>query len=215
MKAIIFDMDGVIIDSEPIHFEIEKGLLEELGGVYSGEAQNSFVGTTDYIMWSTFKEQFNLEPSIDEIINMKKEKFIENVNRIPLIKHVKEFMSSLHEKGYLIALASSNNSCAVDEVIERFGLGKYLNFAISGEDVVNSKPHPEIFLKAAKRMKVNPSDCLVIEDAKNGVEAAKSAGMKCIGFNNPNSGNQDLSQADLIIDSYEDINLDTIKSLFS
>lgn len=214
MKAIIFDMDGVIIDSEPLHFELEVELLEELGGKISKEEYISFVGTTDYHMWSTFKEKFNLEPSVEEIVEMKKERFIENINRIELVENFQEFMLTLYNKGYPMALASSNNKKAVNAIVKKFSLDKYLKFFISGEEVIKGKPDPEIFLTVAEKMKIEPSDCLVIEDAKNGVRAAKAAGMKCIGFQNNNSNTQDLSEADLIVNSFNELDINILKNLF-
>ncbi|NLJ98185.1 MAG: HAD family hydrolase [Tissierellia bacterium] len=214
MKAIIFDMDGVIVDSEPLHFELERGLLEELGGHISPEEHNNFVGTTDYYMWSTFKKQFNIELSVEEMIHIKKERFIENIHKLELVDHFKELLLTLYNENYLLGLASSNNRKAVNMIVEKFDLDKYLQFIISGEEVTKGKPNPEIFLTAAKKMNVHPSQCLVIEDATNGVEAAKAAGMKCIGFQNPNSGNQDLSGADLVIDSLQNLTLEAMKELF-
>ena len=214
MKAIIFDMDGVIIDSEPLHFELEVELLGELGVKISKEEHGTFVGTTDYNMWSTFKDRFDLKLSVEEIIEIKKKRFIQNIDKIKLVDNFHEFILKLHKEEYLIGLASSNNRKIVDLIIERFKLGKYFKVSITGDDVSKGKPDPEIFLKAAQKMSVNPYDCLVIEDAANGVAAAKSAGMKCIGLKNPNSGNQDLSKADLVVNNFNELDLDIIKKLF-
>ncbi len=214
MKAIIFDMDGVIIDSEPLHFELERELLEEFGGKVSKEEHETFVGTTDYHMWDTFKNKFDLEPSIEEFIEMKKKKFVQNIHRVKLIENFHGFLVKVHEEGYAVALASSNNKKAVDSIIENFGLDKYFKVAISGEDVTNGKPNPEIFLKAANKINAEPYECLVIEDSTNGVIAAKAAGMKCVGLKNPSSGNQDLSKADLVIENFNELNIDTMKRLF-
>lgn len=213
MKAIIFDMDGVIIDSEPLHMKLERELLKEFGGKISKEEHDTFVGTTDYHMWSTFKDKFNLEPSVDELIKTKKERFIRNIHKVELVDNFYEFMLELYNEGYPLALASSNNRKNVDLIMERFDLDKYLKVSISGEEVVNSKPDPEIFLKAAKKLDVKPQNCLVIEDAIAGVLAAKSAGMKCIGLKNPNSGNQDLSKADLVVESFKELALEDIEKL--
>lgn len=214
MKAIIFDMDGVIIDSEPLHFEVERKLLEELGGVFDYDFHNTLVGTTDELMWSIFKEKFNLKLTIDEMMNLKKERFIKEIHRVPLVKGVEDLISTLYSAGYTLALASSNNRRSVDKIIETFNLYKYLKFSISGDDVKKGKPNPEIFLKAAEIADIAVGKCLVIEDAKNGVLAAKAAGMKCIGYKNPNSGNQDLSKADLIIDNYSKLDLEIFENLF-
>lgn len=89
-----------------------------------------------------------------------------------------------------------------------------MKFIISGEEVKRGKPDPEIFITTAKRIGVNPESCLVIEDAENGVKAAKAAGMKCIGYKNMDSGNQDLSEADLVINNFSELNLDILKGLW-
>ncbi|NLJ78027.1 MAG: HAD-IA family hydrolase [Tissierellia bacterium] len=214
MKAVIFDMDGVIVDSEPVHRELEIGLLEELGGRITPEEYEGFIGTTDHYMWSTFKRQFDIDLSVEEMVDIKKKRFIENIHRLRLVDHFRELLLMLYESDYQLGLASSNNNKAINTIVERFDLSRYFHFLISGEDVAKGKPDPEIFLKASKEMDIPPIHCLVIEDASNGAKAAKAAGMKCIGFQNPNSGNQDLSEADLIVDSLADITLAMMKNLF-
>lgn len=213
MKAVIFDMDGVIINSEPLHHKVEREIVEELGGKLSDEEVASFVGTTDYNMWSKIKKKFNLELSVEELIEMKKERFMKEIDEIQLVPNFIDFMLSLYKKGYLMAIASSNNRKIVDTIVNKFQLYKYMKFIISGEEVKRSKPDPEIFLTAAKKMNVTPSDCIVIEDATNGVKAAKAAGMKCIGLKNTDTGKQDLSEADLIIENFNELSLDTLKNL--
>lgn len=213
MKAVIFDMDGVIINSEPLHQKVEREIVEELGGKLSDDDVASFVGATDYSMWSKIKEKFNLELSVEKLIEIKKERFMKEIDEIQLVPNFMNFMLTLHKEGYLMAIASSNNRKVVDAIVNKFQLYKYMKFIISGEEVKRSKPDPEIFLTAAKKMNVTPSDCIVIEDATNGVKAAKAAGMKCIGLKNAYTGNQDLSEADLIIENFNELNLDTLKSL--
>lgn len=207
-------MDGVIIDSEPLHFEVEAKLLEELGGVFDLDYHNTLVGTNDVLMWSIFKEKFSLKDSLEDIIQMKKERFLNEIHRVPMVEGFENLISFLHNEGYVLGLASSNNRESVNKIISIFNLNKYLSFSVSGDEVKKGKPDPEIFLKAAEILKLPAKDCLVFEDAKNGIEAAKSAGMKCIAYRNPNSGPQDLSQADLIIDNYDEINLTVLKNLF-
>lgn len=214
MKAVIFDMDGVIIDSEPLHQRVEADLLKELGGEMTDDERESFVGTTDEHLWSWVKEKFKVDLSVEEMIQMKKERFIEEIHTVPLVDGVKELLENLKEEGYLIALASSNNRQAVDKIIEQFDLEKYLELAMSGEDVKKGKPNPEMFLKTAKAMQVKAKECLVIEDARNGVIAAKKAGMKCIAYDNPKSGKQDLSAADLILEDYDHFDLNQVENLF-
>lgn len=214
MKGVIFDMDGVIIDSEPLHKKLERELLEESGGDYSQINHGDFTGTTDARMWGVLKEQFNLELAVEELINLKRERFIANLHQIPLVEDVLDFMASLRNIGCKLGLASSNNERAVEAVKNEFGLAEYIDVFVNGEAVSKGKPHPEIFLTAAGQMGLKPEDCLVIEDSGNGVLAAKAAGMKCIGFQNKNSGDQDLSEADLIVGSYKDLTIEDMKNLF-
>ncbi len=208
MKGIIFDMDGVIIDSEPLHYEIEQNLLNKLGGKLSEKEHASFIGTTDYNMWSSLKKRFNLVPSVEEIIEMKKELFLGKIDSIQLIDGFYELMIQLHKHGYKLGLASSNNKKTVEAIVDKFKLNNYIKVISSGEDVSNGKPNPEIFLTTAKKMNLNPKDCIVIEDAENGVIAAKKAGMKCIALKGSNIGHQDLSSADIIIESFRELSID-------
>lgn len=214
MKAIIFDMDGVIVDSEPLHFKLEKDILKELGVNVDRKKHESFVGVTDYNMWTSFKKMFSIELSVDEIIEIKRNRFIENVHKLELIPTFMDFMDSVYGKGYKIALASSNNKKAVEEIVKTFDLERYFDFIINGEEVEKGKPDPEIFLTVANRLNLLPEECLVIEDSRNGVIAAKSANMKCIGLKSGGSGDQDLSQGDLVIQDFRGLSIDILKGLF-
>jgi len=169
---------------------------------------------TDYFMWQKLKEQYNLKPSVEEIVEMKKERFLKRINEVELTENFMNFMLTLYKEGYPMAIASSNNKKIVDAIVNRFGLDKYMKFIISGEEVKRGKPDPEIFITTAKRIGVDPESCLVIEDAENGVKAAKAAGMKCIGYKNMDSGKQDLSEADLVINNFSELNLDILKGLW-
>lgn len=214
MKGVIFDMDGVIIDSEPIHVKLERALLEEVGGDYSKINHDGFMGTTDAHLWSTLKKQFNIKLSVNELIYMKQERFIKNLDQVPLVNNVLNLMESLHGKGIKLGLASSNNEKAVEAVKNKYGLARYMGIFTNGEAVSKGKPDPEIFLSTAKYMNLEPENCIVIEDTRNGVLAAKAARMKCIGYQNKNSGDQDLSEADLIINNYENITIKDMIALF-
>lgn len=214
LKAIIFDMDGVVVDSESLHIRIEKELLEELGGKITPKEHMNFIGTTDQYMWSVLKEKFDLKPTVNEIITIKQKKFRNQIHNISLIPGFKDVLDILVQKKYLIALASSNNRSAINQILNHFNLEKHFQIVMSGDDVVHGKPNPTIFLKTAQRLNVSPMDCVVIEDSENGVRAAITAGMKAVGFNNENSFTQDLSKADLIINGYNEFNLDNINNLF-
>jgi len=198
-----------------VHIKLEKELLEEAGGDYSKINHGDFMGTTDAHMWSAFIKQFKIELSVEELINIKQERFMKDLDQIPLVDNVLDLMETLQNKGWKLGLASSNNEEAVEAVKNKYKLTKYIDVFTNGEAVSKGKPDPEIFLTTAGDMNLKPENCLVIEDTQNGVLAAKAAEMKCIGFQNKNSGAQDLSNADLIISKYENITIEDMKNLFN
>lgn len=208
MKAVIFDMDGVIIDSEPIHFEVDKQTFKDLGYNVSVEELGKYVGTTNEYMLTEIKKKYNINKSIEEIISYKVEMTKRKVmeSNLEPIEGIKELLSELKNKDIPTAIASSSPRDFIDVVVSKFKLKNYFKFIVSGEEVKRGKPAPDIYFETAKKLGINPRDCIVIEDSKNGVLAAKTAGMKCIGFQNANSGNQDLSKADIIVNSIKDVN---------
>ncbi|AWK51877.1 phosphatase [Clostridium beijerinckii] len=207
MKAVIFDMDGVIIDSEPIHFEVDMQTMKDLGCNISAKELEKYVGTTNEYMFADIKKNYNISKSIEEIINYKVEKTKQKIIQSDLepIEGIKELLSELKNKNIPTAIASSSPRSFIDVVVSKFKLQDYFKFIVSGEEVANGKPAPDVYIETAKKLGILPRDCTVIEDSKNGVLAAKAAGMRCIGFQNVNSGNQDLSMADNIVKSILEI----------
>ena len=212
-KCVIFDMDGVIIDSEPIHQECERRMFSLLGINISDEEHNTLIGATDETLWTTLGNLHHLPISITEAIQLKKKLYLEYLkseNNIQPLPYINELIADLYENGFRLAVASSSPHEQIDFILEKFKFKRYFHAVVSGEDVKEGKPHPEIFLKASDAVGVPPNLCVVIEDSYNGVTAAKKAGMLCIGFNNPNSGTQDLSKADILISSFKEFAINTI-----
>ncbi|WP_313562500.1 HAD family hydrolase [Ruminiclostridium cellobioparum] len=207
IKAFIFDMDGVIIDSEPLHFQTDKMVLRDLGHDIADGELSSFVGVTNPNMWAELIKRYKLDSTVEELLELqskyKNELF--GQGELQAISGIPELIDDLKGRGIYIGLASSSSREFIEMVLK--GLHIYHNFdvVISGEEVENSKPAPDIFLKAAEVLKVAPAECIVLEDSGNGVKAAKAAGMKCIAFKNPNSGNQDLTLADITVGTLENL----------
>lgn len=215
MKAVIFDMDGVIIDSEPIHFEVDMQTMREFGVNISKDELNKYVGTTNEYMLNDLINKYKIQKSIKEILEYKMELTIRRIKetKINAISGIPELLTSLKHNNIKTAIGSSSPKELIITVIEKFQLGKYFDCIVSGDEVKEGKPKPDIYLEVSKRIGVNPEECIVIEDSRNGVLAAKNAGMKCFGFRNVNSGNQDLSKADIIVDSIRNIDIEIIKVL--
>ncbi|MBT1280292.1 HAD family phosphatase [Thermoanaerobacter sp. CM-CNRG TB177] len=216
IKAVVFDMDGVIIDSEPIHIKLENELFKSLGLEISEEEHLTFVGASSYYMWRKIKERFNLPQSVEELVEKDRKMYLDHVLRtgeiIP-IEGITETVKKLFEKKYKLAVASSSPIDVIKLVVKKLAIDNCFEVLVSGDYVENSKPSPDIFLYTAAKLKVKPYECVVIEDSYNGVHGAKKAGMTVIGFKNPNSGNQDLSEADFIVDSLGEELLGIIEGL--
>jgi HAD superfamily hydrolase (TIGR01509 family) len=213
MKAVIFDMDGVIIDSEPLHVMADNEILKHSGITVPEGYFDRFAGWTLQSMWEEIRKDYHIDKSVEEIVELQlpfKLELLREGDYRP-IPGIVDLMEKIGEMGLPIAIASSSPVQFIDAVLEKLGLKKYVQFWVSGEEVSRSKPEPDIFLKVAEMLKVNPADCLVIEDSASGIIAAKRAGMKCIGYRNHNSGNQDLSEADIIVENINEIDLLDIK----
>jgi beta-phosphoglucomutase family hydrolase len=217
IKAVIFDMDGVIIDSEPAHVKLENEIFKEYGIFIDEEEHNSFVGTTSHYMWRTIKNKYKLSQSLEELVENDRNRYFQMLSMrdesINIIDGIHELIKELHRNGIKMAIASSSPMNVIETVVNNFQLNEYFDILVTGDYVQKSKPEPDIFLYASKKIGIKPYECVVIEDSKNGSIAAKKAGMKCIGFKNPNSGNQDLSCADLVIDSLLQVDYEKIKML--
>ena len=216
LKAVIFDMDGVIVDSEPAHEEVCKRRFKELNINVTDEEYSTFVGVSNKDMWTRLKENYGLKETVEELISIHLKAIMDDFRERDEkpIPGVERLLENLKAEGIKIALASSSPMENIELVLEKFGIGDYFESVISGENLERGKPAPDIFLKSAEKLGVNPENCVVIEDSHNGVKAAKAAGMKCVGFKNINSGNQDLSMADIIVYSMEDVNIEHLKGLF-
>jgi beta-phosphoglucomutase family hydrolase len=216
LKAVIFDMDGVIIDSEPFHLEVNKKLFKKLGLSISEDEYSTYIGVSNPEMWTKIKELHGINQSVDDLSKMQLDaimEYLKGSDEKP-IPGIKELLTYLKKNHIRIGLASSSPLELIERILEMFEIRNYFHVVMSGQNVPNGKPAPDIFQNVAQKLKVNPEDSVVIEDSKNGVIAAKAAGMKCIGYKNPGSGNQDISAADLVIDNFECLEFSDIEKLY-
>lgn len=216
-KAVIFDMDGVIIDSEPIHLKLEQKLLKELGVDMTKEEYNGYIGTTAHYMWEVIRKKHGLNKDVNDLVKMDREAYYKHLvskeSEVMLINGIKEFIKELRENNIKLAIASSSPFNVIKAVVKIFQLEEYFDVLVTGDFVEKSKPEPDIFLYAAEKLGVSPEDCIVVEDSHNGVIAAKKAGMKCVGYVNPSSGNQDIAKADLKVDSINKLSYERFNNM--
>ncbi|MGG8343117.1 HAD family hydrolase [Streptococcus uberis] len=206
-KYVIFDMDGVIVDSEYTFLSSKTQMLLDRGIDTDESYQYQFMGTTFDYMWRLMKEECHLEDSVEDLIlemNDRREEMIQKDGVRP-IEGVIDFITKLKDNGYQLAVASSSPKSDIERNLKELGISNAFTVKVSGEEVAHSKPEPDVFLKAAELLGASPEICTVIEDTKNGSRAAKAAGMTCIGFANPDYPKQDLSSCDHIVQQFQDI----------
>ncbi|WXF96979.1 HAD family hydrolase [Streptococcus agalactiae] len=206
-KVIIFDMDGVIVDSEYTFLDNKTEMLREEGIDTDVSYQYQYMGTTFEFMWQAMKEEFGLPKTVKEYIaemNRRRQAIVAR-DGVRYIKGAQRLIHWLHQHGYRLAVASSSPMVDIKRNLKELGVTECFEYMVTGEDVSSSKPAPDVFLRAAELLDVDPKVCIVIEDTRNGSLAAKAAGMYCFGFANPDYPPQDLSMADKVISDYQDI----------
>lgn len=201
-------MDGVIIDSEPLHYKAYHAMFDEVGITVSPELYESFTGMATLPICEVLVDHFKLNKTAEELVTSKRKHFKElfvNDDGLQLIDGVLECIQDYHANGLTLVLASSASMANINNVFKRFDLDPYFVAKLSGADLAESKPHPEIFIKAAEASGHAREHCMVIEDSTNGIKAAKAAGIYCVGFDSPHSKNQDYSEADKVIGEFGEI----------
>ena len=218
IKAVIFDMDGVIVNSEPLHKKAYYNMFKDFKLDVSERLYESFTGKSTYSICEQLCLKFNLSITPYELVNSKRKHFkyiFENDKSFKMIDGAFELIKDYYKNNLKLVLASSASMLTINKVFEKFDLDKFFVAKISGADLKQSKPNPEIFLKAAKISGHNKKDCIVIEDSTNGIIAANSAGIFCVGYKSKNSINQNYSLADLVISNFNQICFKEISKKFN
>lgn len=218
LRTVIFDMDGVIVDTEPVHRYAYFQHFDELGIEVPEEMYTSFTGFSTKNTYQKVKEHFQLEQEVPDLVLRKRALFNESFDTKPdleLIEGVRDLIVQLHAQDIELILGSSASKSTIHRVFNRFELFPYFTHIVSGEDFPKSKPDPAIFNQAASLAKIATKEhCLVIEDSTNGIKAANAAGIKVLGYKSQNSKQQDYSTADFIIESFSQVDSHGLVHLF-
>ena len=216
LKAVIFDMDGVIIDSEPLHARANILALKKYGINLTLDYVSQFIGNTILAMCEAIKKDYNLDISAKELSQESayQIEMLHSEEGYTPIPYVKELIHDLYRHGIKLAIASSSTIELIEKIADVFEIRPYFTALISGLSVAHSKPAPDIFLKACDELGVTPEEAIIIEDSTNGVLAATRANISVIGYQNSHSGNQDLSKATLIVEGFEEVDYQFIQHTY-
>ncbi|UGS22621.1 HAD family hydrolase [Flavobacterium channae] len=216
IQTVIFDMDGVIVDTEPVHHFAYYQHFNELNIEVTDEMYRSFTGNSTRNIFQKLKAQFDLQEDVEDLILRKRHLFNEAFDLkedLYLIEGVEDLIKDLHANGIQLIVASSASKVTIDRVFKRFHLHQYFTHIVSGEDFPKSKPHPAIFEHAASLSIAPKENCIVIEDSTNGIHAAVAAGIFCVGYESFHSKDQDLSKANIVIQHFNELNFEKVSNL--
>ncbi len=216
IKCVLFDMDGVIVNTEPVGYKANQEMYRELGITVPDSVYSTFVGNSDKNIAAKLKDLYDIELTHEELLEKHNEYYFrafETSDEVHLLPGVKDLIIDLHTNSIKLILASSASHKKINQVFDRFDLHPYFDAKLSGEDYEFSKPNPAIYIEAAAKSGYAKEECIVIEDSNNGIKAAKGAGIYCIGYESGLSIAQDTSEADMIITDFSQLDSDKIKAL--
>ena len=212
-KAIIFDLDGVVVDSEPISCAVAEEIMREFGVPEGAVDKDVFIGRSDKDFLIEVNKNYNLTIDPNEYSDKRKKRYFEEAKgNLKAFSGIKKFINEIKESDILFAIASSGSKKKVHFQLKEIGLENIFPVIINSDDVHKSKPHPQIYLIAAKRLGVKPEECIAVEDALTGLESAKCAGMKTIAV--ATSFPKERLNADLVLESPKELSLEQVKNLF-
>jgi len=217
MNAVIFDMDGVIVDSE-IHWKTVEGyFLQSVIPTWRSSDQDKIIGMGVHDLYTLLSNEYGLQKTKEQFLELYQEMANEIYGqKVSLLEGFPALLSTLNTHHIPVALASSSPVSWIDIMLDRFGLRAAFKVIVSADELHGEgKPSPAIYLLTAKRLGVSPAACIAIEDSKNGVLSAKNAGMFCIGLRNGFNVEQDLSRADMVISSFAELDRDVLRRLLS
>jgi HAD superfamily hydrolase (TIGR01509 family) len=207
--AVIFDNDGTLIDSSTIHSSIESELFNKYGANISPkELELRFSGMNLEDIFNVINQEYELTCSCEKFLQEKIQRLQQSISSIKVNQGVFSLLQILDQKNVLYAIASGGRPEYMKKVLRATGLDKKISVTVSAWNVANGKPAPDVFLEAAKQLEVPPFTCIVVEDGRSGMIGAKNAGMKVIGI-----GKEHEEFADLIVNSFSDITIDTFETL--
>jgi HAD superfamily hydrolase (TIGR01509 family) len=195
-RAVLFDMDGVLVDSEPIHVEAMHAVLDPFGVAYTDEENEAFFGFTDLEVFAVLRTRHALAPTAEELTRLRTEILVRMMReRSTPMAGVPDVLLALRAGGYRLALASGSAPVVIEATLAALGVGHLFEVVVSGVEVGKGKPAPDVFLEAARRLGIAPAACVVVEDSRNGLLAARAAGMACAVVPCPATRHQDFREA--------------------
>jgi HAD superfamily hydrolase (TIGR01509 family) len=204
ITAVVFDLDGVLVDSEPIHFRAANRILAPYGVAISELQYRAYIGLGEAATWAAWQQRFQLPGTLADLLAAHTQARLQEIAAgVSPIDAAVQLARQLHTAGVLLAIASSSTRAVIDALLAALAVDDLFRVRVSGEDaqVRASKPAPDVYLAAAARLTLPPSACLAIEDSGPGATAARRAGMTCVAVPNRWTADQDFRDADVVLEN--------------
>jgi HAD superfamily hydrolase (TIGR01509 family) len=216
--AVVFDMDGILVDTEHLWDEVREQLTVEWGGRYTPEAQEAMMGMSSH-EWSRYLHETVGLREPPDVINAEvvRRMLARYEEELPVVDGAREAVERLSDEGFALAVASSSNRELIDAVLRRLEVEALFAATVSSEEVARGKPAPDVYLEASRRLGVVPERAVAVEDSGAGIRAAKAAGMRVIAIPNPHFPPPEdvLEKADLVLDTLAELTPAAVESASS
>jgi HAD superfamily hydrolase (TIGR01509 family) len=213
IRAVVFDLDGVVVDTEQVWDEVREHLTREWGGRYTPEAQRAMMGMSSR-EWSRYLHEVVGLPQEPEQINREvvQRMLARYRAELPLVDGAVDAVVRMGDAGFALAVASSSNRPLIDAVLATAGLTSSFSTTVSSEEVARGKPAPDVYLEAARRLGVVPEECAAVEDSESGIRSAHAAGMRVLAFPNRQypPSHEALANADLVLASLDELTVEAV-----
>ena len=217
IKAVIYDLDDLMVNSHGLHVEASEKVFQKFGVSQEKLPENIKAGFIGMRVSEILKELikiYKLKINYQKVYKEREKVFLDLVmEKLEPMPGLFQSLEIISKSGYKIAIASSGTKRYINLVLSKFKIANFFDIIVSGDDVKRGKPDPEIFLKTVRKLRLKPEETLVLEDATVGIEAAKAAGCICIAVKNPYTPKQNLSKADIKLNSLNNLNIGVIKAL--
>jgi beta-phosphoglucomutase-like phosphatase (HAD superfamily) len=217
VKAVIYDVDGTMVDSEPLHVQAWDDTLRQYAHKLSDlseEFRSTMAGKKPIVIAGGMVDELGLEITPEALLQTKASIFMRLVETdlkgmLGVVESIKRFKAA----GLRLAIGTSLHAEYIRLVLERLGVQTAFEIIVTGDEIKNGKPHPETYLTVAEKLELEPSECVVLEDAKSGIESATAAGCCCIAIENPNALPQDTSSADVVVGTLDEVTEKLLREL--
>ena len=212
LKAVFFDMDGVLADTEPLHFKALCMLLEKQGKVLESTRLQEFIGVSEKEIWNKARKEFSIDKDFDTFESERRKLLFSLLSGLKPTPGCTSLISDLKKHNIILGVVTSSGREVASKILSALSLDNEFSCIITADDVKQKKPAAEPYLFAAKKIKVSPTQCIAIEDSSHGIHSAKDAGLFCIGLNIYND-ERSLKKADCIIKSFLELSFASLSGL--